>query len=50
MGSEEESQKGASTEAFQREMVLALQVDMPTTSVTASNPDPTVGRSAERLN
>jgi hypothetical protein len=32
-----------STEAFQREAMPALQVQLPTALVTASNPDPAVG-------
>jgi hypothetical protein len=33
----------SSTEAFQTVVTLALQVKVPTTSVAANNPNPTVG-------
>jgi hypothetical protein len=32
----------SSTEAIQRAVALALQVELPTASVTTSNPDPSV--------
>jgi hypothetical protein len=40
----------SSMEVFQRAASPALQVELPTASTTASNPDPAVGEECQKTN